>query len=264
MTSRTLRQRSSRFARACPAALVIGAALVASSCANVLPRQYEYEEELYLSLDGTATVYVNGSIPALVALRGLPLDTAPRARVDRAAVRAAYASSLTEVTRFGTSRRNGRRFVHLRIAVRDIRRLSEVAPFAWSKYAFAQRGDEFVYTQDVGAPAGRDVGEVGWTGDELAAFRMHLPSKIRYHNAPSKQVERGNILSWEQPFAARRAGAPVHIEVRLDTQSILYRTLWLFGSMILLVGLLFVVLIVWIVRKGRARDVAVPARGGIE
>ena len=98
MTSRTLRQRPSRFARASAAALVIGAAIVASSCANVLRRQYEYEEELYLSLDGTATVYVNSSIPALVALRGLPLDTAPRARIDRAAVRAAYSSSLTTVT----------------------------------------------------------------------------------------------------------------------------------------------------------------------
>ena len=36
-------------------------------------------------------------------------------------------------------------------------------------------------------------GDVGWTGAEFVAFRMHLPSKIRYHDAPSKQVERGKI-----------------------------------------------------------------------
>jgi len=33
-------------------------------------RQYEYEEEMYLSLDGSATVYVNASIPALNAQIG--------------------------------------------------------------------------------------------------------------------------------------------------------------------------------------------------
>ncbi len=239
------------------AAAAVLCALLATNCTSVLPRQYEYEEEIYLSLDGSATVYVNGSVPALVALRGLALDTAPRARVDRAAIRAAYSSGLTTVTRFGSSRRSGRRFVHLRISVTDIRRLREVTPFAWSQYSFAQRGDAFVYTQVVGAPAARDVGDVGWKGGELVAFRMHLPSKIRYHNAPSKAVERGNILSWEQPLAARRAGTPVRLEVRLDTQSILYRTLWLFGLMIVLVLVMFVVLIGWIVRKGRARSVAV-------
>ena len=236
---------------------VVLCAVLTASCAAVLPRQYEYEEEIYLSLDGTATVYVNGSVPALVALRGLPLDTAARARIDRAAIRAAYTSALTNVTRFGSSRRSGRRFVHLRISVSDIRRLQEVAPFAWSRYSFAQHGDEFAYTQVVGAAAGRDVGDVGWKGDELVAFRLHLPSKIRYHNAPSKQVERGNILAWEQPLIARRAGTPLRLEVRLDTQSILYRTLWLFGLMIVLVVAMFLVLIGWIVRKGRERNVAV-------
>ena len=33
-------------------------------------RQYEYEEDIYLSLDGSATVYVNTSVAALDALRG--------------------------------------------------------------------------------------------------------------------------------------------------------------------------------------------------
>jgi hypothetical protein len=244
-----------RPVRAVVALLIAAAALASASCANVLPKQYEYEEEVYLSLDGSATVYVNGSVPALVALRGLDLDTAPRARVDRAAIRRAYTSSLTTVTRFGSSRRIGRRFVHLRLAVRDIRRLHEVAPFAWSRYALGEKDGGVVFTQLVGAPSGRDVGNVGWKGDELVAFRMHLPSKIRYHNAPSKQVERGNILGWEQPLSARLTGTPLSLEVRLDSQSILYRTLWLFGLMFLLVAAMFVVLITWIVRKGRARGV---------
>jgi len=47
--------------------------VVMSACSGgtaTLFRQYEYEEEIYLSLDGRATVYVNTSIPALNALRG--------------------------------------------------------------------------------------------------------------------------------------------------------------------------------------------------
>ena len=89
-------------------------------------------------------------------------------------------------------------------------------------------------------PRGLTVGDVGWTGDELVAFRMHLPAKIRFHNATSKQVDRGNILAWEQPLKDRLSGTPLTIEVRLDTQSILYRTLWLFGLMMALVAVLFV------------------------
>jgi hypothetical protein len=225
--------------------------LAASSCSVILPKQYEYEEEIYLALDGTATVYVNGSIPALVALRGLPLDVKPRALVDRNEIRALYTSPVTQVTRVSTSRRNGRRFVHIRLSVSNIRALQTAAPFAWSSYALAQRGGEYVYTQQVGAAARTSVGDVGWNGSELVAFRVHLPAKIRFHNAPSKEVERGNILAWEQPLKDRLSGTPVTIEVRLDTQSILYRTLWLFGLMMVLVAMLFVVVIWWVVRAGR-------------
>ena len=35
---------------------------VACGGATSIFRQYEYEEEMYLSLDGTATVYVNSSL----------------------------------------------------------------------------------------------------------------------------------------------------------------------------------------------------------
>src|SRR6476659_5821294 len=92
-----------------------------AGCRTLLPQQYEYEEELYLALDGSATLYVNGSVPALIALRGLPLDPNPREPVDRRRVRELYESPVTRVTRVSTSRRGGRRFVHLRIDVSDVR-----------------------------------------------------------------------------------------------------------------------------------------------
>src|SRR5215510_1202484 len=79
--------------------------LAGCSGSSGLFRQYEYEEEIYLSLDGTATVYVNSSVPALNALRGATLDTSPSARVDRDAVRAFYSTPLTRVKQVNQSRR---------------------------------------------------------------------------------------------------------------------------------------------------------------
>jgi uncharacterized SAM-binding protein YcdF (DUF218 family) len=241
------------------AAGCLAVVFVLAGCRTLLPQQYEYEEELYLALDGSATMYVNGSVAALVALRGLELNPDPLQPVDRRRVRELYVSPVTHVTRVSTSRRAGRRFVHVRIDVSDVRRLAEARPFAWSTYQLRRTADEYVYKQAVGAAAGRRVGNAGWRGSETVAFRMHLPSRIRYHDAPSKMVERGNILVWEQPLVDRLRGKPLSIEVRLDTQSILYRTLWLFGLMIMVVVILFAGLLWWIIRRGREHPPAAAA-----
>ena len=96
------------------------------------------------------------------------------------------------------SRREGRRYVHLRIEVADIRRLGEAAPFAWSTYRYLE-GETVEFAQHMKASAGTEVGSVGWGGDELIAVRLHLPSKVTFHNSPSRRIERGNIIVWEQP-----------------------------------------------------------------
>ena len=57
-------------------ALVLAAVLASVACGNVIARKYEYEEEIFLSLDGSATVYVNASVPALVSLRGVEIGRA--------------------------------------------------------------------------------------------------------------------------------------------------------------------------------------------
>src|SRR4051794_37438741 len=222
-------------------------------------RQYEYEEEIYLSLDGSATVYVNSSLAALNALRGTAFDVNPDARVDTAAVRAYYSTPVTRVVRVSQSRRSNRRFVHVRLDVDDIRKLGEAAPFAWSKYQFIRDGDQFKYLQTIGAPAAHAVGNVGWNGRELVAFRLHLPSKIRYHNT-KREIGRGNILAWEQLLTDRLRNVQVVyaekgdgvLDARMDAQSILYTTLWLFGLTFVTVAIVFGGVIVWVMRRGRA------------
>jgi hypothetical protein len=239
------------------ALVVIALVLAGAACGGMsLFRQYEYEEDVYLSLDGTAKVYVNTSIAALNALRGTSFDTSPTARVDRDLVRAYYASPVIHVASVRTSRRSNRRFVHLRLDVDDINRIGADAPFAWSTYEFRRDGDEYVYRQTLGAAAGTRVGNVGWTGRETVAFRLHLPSKITFHPAGT-EVRRGNILVWEQPLADRLRGVPLTLDARMDTQSILYRTLWLFGATFVVVAAAFLIVIWWVLKRAPA-----PASAG--
>ncbi len=237
------------------AAFVLAAIAAAGCSGGGLFRQYEYEEDIYLSLDGTATIYVNSSVAALDALRGASLDTRPAARLDRDALRRFYTSPITRVTQISQSRRNGRRFVHVRVDVDDVRRLGAVAPFQWSRYEFRREGDRYLYLQTLGASARKEVGDVGWTGRELVALRLHLPSKITYHNKNNgaDNYLRGNILLWEQPLVDRLRGEPMVLDARMQSQSILYRTLLLFGGTFLAVAATFVVVIVLVLRGGRRR-----------
>ena len=228
-------------------ALVLISILLSLACANVIARKYEYEEEVFLALDGSATVYVNASVPALVALRGVALPLDPNARLDRTIVRDFYNTPVSTVESVTTSRREGRRYVHLRLDVPDIRRLGEAAPFAWSTYRYLEGHDRFEFSQQMQAAAGAPADQPRWDGDELIAVRLHLPSVIDYHNAPSRKVERGNIVVWEQPLAERIKGVPLQIEARMEKESILFRTLALFGGMAVLVALTFVG-VIWFVK----------------
>jgi hypothetical protein len=254
--------------RAVLAAAVLACLLGSAACnqaRGLFGKQYEYEEDLYVSLDGSATLVVNSSLPALVALRGLAIDPNPSGRIDADKIRAAYQSPVTEVTRVSPPwRRKGRRFVQVRVTISDIRKLHESAPLAWSRYGLAAQNGVTVFTQHVGAAAFRPgtLQSYGWDGSEVVAFRLHLPSKVRWHNSRSLEtnqplsVARGNILGWEQHLTDRLDGVPLDIRVEMESQSILYRTLWLFGSAFLAAVLLLVALIWWTIRKGRRQHQA--------
>jgi hypothetical protein len=231
-------------------ALVLIAVLASIACGNVIARKYEYEEEIFLDLDGSATVYVNASVPALVALRGVKLPLDASARLDRQVVRDLYQTGATDVASVTASRREGRRYVHIRLNVGDIRALGQTPLFAWSQYVYRENEGQFEFAQTMRGSADQSVGDVGWDGSELIAVRLHLPSKVTFHNSPSKTIERGNIIVWEQPLSERQKGAPLEIVARMETQSILVRTLALFGAMGVLVVITFIA-VIWFVRSRR-------------
>ena len=128
-----------------------------------MKEKYEYEEEVVLSLDGSAVVNVNASEAALVALRGAPLNAGVHARPDRATVRALFSAPGVTAKTPIFSRRDGRRFVHVSLETADIRQLSRVAPFAWSTYRLDRQGETVRFRQTVGKAAGRTVNGVSWT-----------------------------------------------------------------------------------------------------
>jgi hypothetical protein len=241
--------------RALLGAFVLCATCVSACGGGLLGQEYEYEEEIYLALDGSATVNVNASVAALVALRGADLDPDPRARLDRERVRALFGGSGGDVS-VSVWRRDGRRYLHVSVEVDDVRQASRIAPFAWSTYRFDRQGDVFEFRQAVGPPAGSRAADPGWTGAEMVSFKMHLPSEIVFHNAPSGQVERGNILVWEQPLADRLAGVPLQLQVQLEPESILFTTLMLFGTTVAAAAAAFALAVWWIARKGRDAEMA--------
>src|SRR5262249_54134380 len=157
----------------------------------------------------------------LNALRGSSFDTDPSAEIDRSAVRSYFTTPVTRVgSRPALSRRSNRRFVHVRVDIDDVRRLSEAAPFAWSSYRFARDAASSRTEQPGGPPPGKAAAP-NWSGTEPAAFRLHPPSRVLGSNAGTGNLKRGNTLVWEQPLADRLRGAPLMLEARIEPQSIL-------------------------------------------
>jgi hypothetical protein len=162
------------------------------------------------------------------------------------------------VTRVSRWRRDGRRFVQIRLDVPDIRTLNTAAPFAWSHYALEEGNDTRTFRQTVGPSALKPgtLRDFGWKGEELVTFRVHMPSRIVEHNArdidsnEGSVVQRGNILAWEQLLTDRLDGRPIAIEVRMDRRSILYTTLWLFAGAFAAAVLLLCAIIWLTIRKG--------------
>jgi hypothetical protein len=254
--------------RAALFAIVLAA--VAAACGGIDPLgpDYEYEEDLTLSMDGSATLVVNGSVPALDALKGFHLDADAAGRDDqlRDQVRALYESSYASVGRISSWTRHGRRFVGVHLTVPDIRALPKAAPFAWARYELRSEGEQVAFRQTLSKPPAPGRPPPPWRGDEIVAFRLHLPARIRFQNSryldggASRPTSRGNIITWEQRLSQRLEGKPIAyaedttpdvMEVRMDRESILYRTLWLFG--IAFTAAVFVLAgLVWLtMRRGR-------------
>jgi hypothetical protein len=247
-------------ARATGAAVAI---VLSASCGAFGSPKYEYEEQVYLDIDGHASIAIDGSLYAIGALRGVTFDGSASSGVTRDDVRSVYESvrcRVESVSRPWT--RSNRRYVRVTVLVDDVRQMAQCGMLNWSRVTFAPVDEDSVrYEQTVGAPApgapaAAQVSPAGWTGGERVAFRLHLPSRIEFHNVKrpdgsNGSVERGNILTWEQSLTDRLAGAPLALAVEMDSTSILNTTLWLFGGAFAAAVLLLLAIIWMVVRRAR-------------
>ena len=142
----------------------------ASGCTRAYYRQ-QADNEAYQLLE-------NGQRDPRWQLGRYKIDVDPRSRFDRRRVRAIFEGLDVEVSTPTTSRRNGRRFVHVRVDAERLADLQKLAPFAWSSYTFARRGEVMEFRQVVGGAAGKPVGDVGWTGKEIVYGITSLPADL--------------------------------------------------------------------------------------
>ena len=170
-------------------ALLLIALCAAAGCSGAgVFRQYEYEEELYLALDGSVTVNVNASVAALVALRGVDLDPDPT-RTDRP--RSAFARSskvLARAPRSAWRRRDLRRFVHASVESGERRSPVDARAVRLVDVSLRTQGrSASSFDRWLDRLLASSSSSIRWTGDEIVAFRLHLPSEIVFHNAPSRR-----------------------------------------------------------------------------
>ena len=95
------------------------------------------------------------------------------------------------------------------------------------------------------AAAGKSAATSAGQGSEMVAFRLHLPSKVHVpqrgarQSAARQHPRRGSSRSASGARQTARAAIDVASMRRMDPQSILYRTLQLFGATFAAVAVMF-------------------------
>lgn len=228
--------------------LAILALIAASAC-----KSYDYEEEVFLEVDGSGRFRVSGSSAALTALHGLDEPTL-------AAVSRYFDDDGVAITSVRETERRGRTFFHVEATFAD-----------WNAVcrhrAFEDRSCRLVLDEEAGerrlelsvpVPASRphlteeraDESDGDGRGKALMAVRFHFPSSVLSHNAPGG-IERGNILSWERPLTDSPDEGPVDIRVRFDDRSVLSTTVRILALAAGTVVTAVVLALVLMFRKGK-------------
>jgi len=208
---------------------------------------YEFDQELWLRVDGSGTVNVTGR-PELWSAFKLGDAGDPQA-LTPGALRVLFEHSGLRVREATRTRRDGRPYLFVSADFDDVNRLGGTPAFPDLVIGLRREGEELVLEGRWTAVATRAPPEV--RSDELVAIRFHLPARIHSHRNAADGVERGNIVSWRQSLGAALAGEPLEFGARMEDTSILRTTLLVFlGAGALGLGLVGVGLwLFW--RRGR-------------
>jgi hypothetical protein len=217
---------------------------IAWTLASLACTSYEYEEEIFLGVDGSGSLRVSGSTAILDALH-----------VDPATI-----SSMTSRFRgpglvldsVRATEREGRRFIHVQGRFTAWNELCTNPAFADRECELQVSDDELALHLTLPAPSREAPEDV--PPDARLALRFHFPSSVRFHNS-ERDIERGNIIGWERTVS-EHFGSPdlvpdLVVEARFEKRSVLASTLMVLGTATGIV-IASVGLALWLmVRKGR-------------
>ena len=221
------------------------AALIASTLLLSLVMgcsQFEYEEEIDLSIDGTGEFYVHTTQELFTTVHGVRGADSETAFTEE--LRAFYDSPAFQVVSVKRSRRDSRTFFHVRGRFADLAGLSEQAGLAVRDFRI-EHGDELRLEATVD---GKDF--TGLPDDARVAFRFHFPSPVRYHNS-TLGLEHGNIVRWEASVLELRQGVPLQLEARFDRRTVFSMTLVLLAAAVASVILVISAALFFLTRLGR-------------
>ncbi|HEY7697580.1 MAG TPA: hypothetical protein VIE88_04150 [Vicinamibacteria bacterium] len=202
---------------------------------------YEYEEEVFLEIDGSGEIRMSGSKEAVAALHG----------IDQATIESAkelFEGEGVQILSALETMRERRKFVHVRARFSDWEKLCRLPAFRDRGCRLAKETDALAL--ELSLPSPRTAVPESLDPQALLALRYHFPSSIRYHDSPG-DVERGNILSWKRTVREHFAGRPLDLHVRFDRRTILAATVRILGLALGLVLASIGTGLVVMLRKGR-------------
>jgi hypothetical protein len=210
---------------------------------------YEYEHEFWLRTDGSGSVYVTGRPALWVAFKGLGRADDPEGTATREAARQFFEDAGLRVNRVTVTSRGGQRYLFVSADFDDVNRLAASGAFPDLEIALRREGDLLRLLGAWRPPPAAAVPAAHREG--LLAVRFHLPSKVYEHKNAVDGVERGNILSWREEVKAAADGRPLDLGAVMDDRSVLFSTIVLFGSAVVLALLILAGAFYAVARKGR-------------
>lgn len=217
--------------------------------------RYDYEEEFRIDADGSGTVRVSASEKLWRGIHNLGRDGE---ELTTASVEQLYQSESLRISSVTETRRLGEKFVHVQM---DFDALDDFCNHPANRHrdcglhAFDDhiqlRGDFGLSPRSLATPSepsSRVAPSTDRTEAPQVAFRFHLPAVVLFHNGD--ELERGNIVRWQEPARDYLAGKAVPIEVRMDNQSILALTLWIVFLSVLLVAGAILASLAYLHQKG--------------
>ena len=103
----------------------------------------------------------------------------------------------------------------------------------------------------LGGEVAGDSFAVDFLSDTIKALLTTSAHTVNLDTHETLRPERGNILTWEQYLKDRRLGTPLVMEMTMERNSILYRTLLLFAGALVTALAVMGGLIAWTMRRGK-------------